>query len=548
LGHFGKTGKWPHNTTPTTQATGRPEDEGSKKPRRSTRRTIIGDIISGHKIRLIDISSMFGQLSTTFTLLSALFVANLSHATAAKKDFDWDIQRREGFPTLAFNNTNVAEIVFLYDVPLLYENKTSRVTVLEADCETIGSNAITHVEDASVDRELTIMVDVDQGTISGSRYYQAINTTNAVIGVCLRVDYLLNGASVNFHNTNLTIDIDLTAEFILNNFQQLRIQSEQDRVNAIIDFPVVVYHCDESNDRLARRPVLVQGAALQMCVELAPSIINENVFVVDILSVDLHQEKTDLNVTHKNIIDGTIPNPLTSKFCQGGICNVKTQLDSSWFSDPIPGEIEATGTAILAFGSLSSGEGQRFLRAPIVFRQRKHAHGVTQLDRELQQGGTGSELAAFTLSTLLKIPSDDDKQQGLFISVIVLVAFLGCCCFCISCRLICDWKKKCLTYAEEGDIIDKSELESTATDDEKFGQAEEGEIVPELDLTHTDEVDITLTDEDSGTNWFTFSDDKHITEEATKREATDPPTEHITEEATESEATDPPDMDTTKTF
>jgi hypothetical protein len=530
------------DTNPATQAAGLRGRRSEKASKTQEKQSSEISLTVCHKIRLIDISSMFGQLSKTFTLLSALFVANLTHATAAKKDFDWDIQPREGFPTVAFNNTKNAEIVFLYDVPLLYENKTSRVTVMEDDCETIGSNAITHLEYASVDRELKVMVDVDQETISGSTYYQAINITNAVIGVCLRVDYLLNGASVNFHVTNLTIDLDLTAEFILNNFQQLRIQSEQDRVNANFDFPIVVYHCDEVNDQLARRPVLAQGTALQMCVELDPVVNNENVFVVDILSVDLHQEKMDLNVTHKNVIDETIPNPLTSKLCEGGICNIKTQLDSSWFSDDIPGEIETTGTAILAFGSLSDGQGQRFLRAPIVFRPRRHVHGGSELDRELQQGGEANELATFTLATLLKIPSEDDKkQQVLFICVIILVALLGCCCFGISARLICIWRKKRLAFAEEGEIIDKAELESAATDDEKFGQAEEGEIVPELDLTHTD-VDITQTDEDSASclaSWTSFFDKQ----EATESGATDPPADPPGMEVTKSEAkADPPEQ------
>ncbi len=166
---------------------------------------------------------MFGQLSTTFTLLSALLVAHLADAN----DFDWDILPREGFPAVAFNNfTTTKEIVFLYDSPLLYESKTYGVTIFDADCKTIGSNAITHLDDASVDRELTVLIDVDQETISKSTYYTAFNTTNAVIGVCLRVDYLLDGDSVNFHETNLTIDIDLTSVFKLSGIKQSEIEYE----------------------------------------------------------------------------------------------------------------------------------------------------------------------------------------------------------------------------------------------------------------------------------------------------------------------------------
>jgi hypothetical protein len=101
----------------------------------------------------------------------------------------------------------------------------------------------------------------------------------------------------------------------------------------------VAYHCNDSSDKLASRPNLAQGEALQLCVEIDATIGDTNIFLTDILSVDLDQTNMDQNVTHKNIIDETVPDFLTSKLCQGGICNIKTQLGSRWFSDPIPGDI-----------------------------------------------------------------------------------------------------------------------------------------------------------------------------------------------------------------
>lgn len=166
---------------------------------------------------------MFVQLSTMLTLLLALFVENLVDAA----DFDWDIKPRQGFPTVVLNSLITTEdIIFRYDTPLLYESKTYRVTVLEDDCKTIGSDAIMHLEDARVDRELIVLVDVDQEIISDSTYYRPINMTNAVIGLCLRVEYLLSGTSVNFHETNLTIDIDMTANFKLSGIKQSEIEYE----------------------------------------------------------------------------------------------------------------------------------------------------------------------------------------------------------------------------------------------------------------------------------------------------------------------------------
>jgi hypothetical protein len=415
---------------------------------------------------------MVGQRSQTFTLLLALLVARLADA-----DFEWDIQPRDGFPTVAFNNfTTTQEIVFMYDAPLLYESKTFGVTVFDADCQTIGSNAITHSEDASVDRELVVLVDVDQGTISNSTYYKSVNLTNAVIGLCLRVDYFLSGDSINFHETNLTINIDLTAGFNITSLEEVRIRALQDTVNTNIDYPVVAYHCNGSNDKLASRPNLTQGDALQLCVELDPTIVNENVFVTDILTVGLDQEKMDSNVTHKNIIDKAIPDFLTSKLCQDGICNVKTQLESIWFSDPIPGDISTTGIAILAFGSISgSGQGLRFLRAPIVFQKSRHVDDSDR-DRKLQQGDDENAFAKFILSTSLTIPSSDDKMSEdkmpalLFVGVSLLGFLLvSCCCYCIIRQFGClrgrgCWKQK------EAEVTIKSEiapeLESTPTSED----------------------------------------------------------------------------------
>jgi hypothetical protein len=284
----------------------------------------------------------------------------------------------------------------------------------------------------------------------------------------LKVDLLWDGESVNFHETNVTIEIDLTADFEIDGLTLIRVESDQDRADGRIQYPVVAYHCDESNVKQVPGPVLAQGQSMQMCVELDPTVINEFVFVVNILSIDLNQEKLDLSVTRKNIIDEAIPNALTSKLCQGGICNIKTQLDSSWFSDPVPGEIEATGTAILAFGSLSSGLRQRFLRVPIVFRQRRHAYSSeidyelqgSEIDRELQQGDDGdSLLSSFILSTSLKISPDDKTQPLVYIAILVaLFSCCGCCCWLT--------KRKFVPLSEEGESKNVPESDNTTSNDE----------------------------------------------------------------------------------
>jgi hypothetical protein len=441
------------------------------------------------------IFSMFGQLSTTFTLLSAVLMASLSNG----KDFDWYIKPKEGYPAVAFNDsTTTKEIIFLYDAPLLYESKTYGVTVFDADCKTIGSNAITHSEDASVDSELTVLLDVDQGTIANSTYYTSINITNAVIGLCLRVDYFFNGDSINFHETNLTVNIDLSADFNITSLEQMRIGALRDTVNTKIDYPVVAYHCNELSDKLASKPNLTQGDALQVCVEIDPTIVEENVFVTDILSLDLDQANMDQNITQKKIIDEGIADALTSKLCQGGICNMKTQLESRWFIDPIPGNINAIGVAILAFGSSGSGQGARFLRAPIVFQKRRHVDG-RERSRKLQQGDDENAFANFILSTSLNLPTLDEKDEKdeqndkipvlIFVGAALMLVLLVSCCCCGIIRQSEYWKHK------EAEATIKSELgpeldstppnEGSPSEDKPAQDVDASEASSEGDITET---------------------------------------------------------------
>lgn len=366
-----------------------------------------------------------------------------------KADFDWDIDPQPGFPSVNFNSNK--EVVFKYDSPLLYEGKTQGVTIFLNDCVTIGSNAITDTSDLSVDRELEVLVDIDQRTIAQSDYYTAINITHASIGLCLRVDYFLENESVNFHETNLTITLDLTANFALENLEQTTISYAQESVISDVEFPVIAYHCDKNSEQ-STNPVLKQGDVLQYCVELDPSIANTNVRVTDILSADLDQENMDSSITHSGIIDATGSGILTEKICANGICNIKTQLDSKWFSDLDPADIYATGIAILAFGSATDPGGrQRFLRAPIIFQERR----VQENDKGL--------LVAYTLASKLKVASNGDGQDDAWITDIAVGgAILGAsfCCCCIWLYFFCKCRK-----AEKEELVETIAADHTEVDE-----------------------------------------------------------------------------------
>ena len=210
----------------------------------------------------------------------------------------------------------------------------------------------------------------------GSVHYKDVNLTNAVIGFCLRIDYNYidndnNTESVNFYETNVTINVDLTANFTLTEITAGRTVADNEAANADLDYPVEAYICMDDNSEVASSPALTQGSFLQVCIKIDNTVVTENVLVEDILLFVVSQP--DGTVTDTRPIVNAQADPLTEKVCrEGGICNVKTQLPSKFFTDINPADLRVDGMAILAFGKASlmpssapSASVARRLRAPI---------------------------------------------------------------------------------------------------------------------------------------------------------------------------------------
>ena len=159
-------------------------------------------------------------------------------------DFDWGIQPEDGFPIIAFNDTNEeSEVVFKYNFTgTLSDRKLLDVSLYQSDCITAADGSLAFTEAINGD-ELDIDLDIIQETISNSVHYKDVNLTNAVIGFCLRVDYNYidndnNTESVNFYETNVTINVDLTANFTLTEISANRSAANNEAANANLDFSV----------------------------------------------------------------------------------------------------------------------------------------------------------------------------------------------------------------------------------------------------------------------------------------------------------------------
>jgi hypothetical protein len=290
-------------------------------------------------------------------------------------DFDWDIQPEDGYPSIAFDDTNEnSEVVFKYNFTgTLNDRKFLDVKLYKNDCVTAADTSLAFINTTSGD-ELDVELDIIQETISNSVHYQDINGTAAIIGFCLRVDYnYVDGdgliESINFYETNVTITVDLTANFTLTEISADRTSADSEAANADLAYPVEAYICLDDNSEVTNPVALAQGSFLQVCVRIDDNVVTDNILVEDILTFVVSQPEG--TATDSQTITNAVANPLTDKICrESGICNVKTQLQSKFFTDINPSDLRVDGVAILAFGKASLMPSSAPTAAPIGRRLR----------------------------------------------------------------------------------------------------------------------------------------------------------------------------------
>jgi hypothetical protein len=368
-------------------------------------------------MRYLQLAIVAATAASTFSL-SLEPAASLSRNLAG--DFDWDIQPEDGYPVIAFSNsTETGEAIFKYNFTgtLDADVKYLTTTLYKTDCSTLADDAgVTFAESVTGD-ELDIDVNVIQATVVGTDHYQGVNSTNAAILFCVRVDYYYKDPddvveSVNFYETNVTINVDLTANFTLSGITADRTLADTDEQDAILDYPVEAYICDGANALVGSPDPLAQGSDLQVCVKIDDTVTVENVNVEDILLFVMTQAGS---AEEQRPIEASTADALTTLDCAigGGICNVRTQVLSKFFTATNPGALQVDGIAILSFGAA-----RRRLRAPL--RGLLKAEDV----RRLQAGGESD----FAVQVGLQgangetVEGDDGANTAAIAAVVVLVA------------------------------------------------------------------------------------------------------------------------------
>jgi hypothetical protein len=302
--------------------------------------------------------------------------ANSNDIARQLADFAWEIEPEDGFPVIAVDDANEnSEVVFKYNYTgTLSANKYLDVNLFQNDCSTVADASLAFIN-TTTGNELDIDLDIIQETISNSVHYQDINPSAAIIEFCLRVDYnYVDGdgltESINFYETIVTITVDLTANFTLSGVSVARFPADSETADFKLDYPVEAYICLDDNSEVGSPAALEQGSILQVCVKMDDTVISENIVVEDILTFVVSQPSG--SATDSKTIANGVADLLTEKVCRAsGICNVKTQLLSKFFTENIPGDLQVNGVAILAFGKASLMPSSaptttvRRLRAPI---------------------------------------------------------------------------------------------------------------------------------------------------------------------------------------
>jgi hypothetical protein len=205
-------------------------------------------------------------------------------------DFNWNVEAVDGFPTIAFNGTNGdSEVVFRYNYTgILNDEKNITISLFEFDCLTEAGSSLGSDGDYSVPGELTVNIDIVQETIAKSALYTELDPTAARIEFCARVDYVYAGDSLNFYETKVTIDVDLTANFTLDSITVER--NGADDASATIDCDVEIYYCYQNYTEVIPSPSYRQGGAMEVCVRVVEEDTHCCVFDIDEMDIDQDED------------------------------------------------------------------------------------------------------------------------------------------------------------------------------------------------------------------------------------------------------------------
>ena len=366
-------------------------------------------------------------LSTAILALSALASTN-AQSTLEEK---WAIGDN---PTFTYDSLDFSLTFpitdFIVQGQAQYELYTSGCkeegTVLGAGSGITGDPLIDTANTVSestvtMDEAATINMSVDPTTISGNADLYSEDTTigavTAQVVFCVRFGLYAGPEEVNFLETVITLDIDLSDGFQIGSIDV----EPRDKLvrTAAQAYEVEGYVC--TDEELPADPALIrnQGAQIRVCVRPDQEARDDGIYMRRIESFTWSRNDGANPITQVAVEDALpASNTLTDLFCAPGelVCNFVSILFASFYATP--GEVTGAGVASMQFGGdntyidLNDGLGGRQYNADnslvTEFFKRRNL-------RSLQEEGEEAAAAEFDLSFDVDqgtLPTFADSNSG----------------------------------------------------------------------------------------------------------------------------------------
>lgn len=265
-------------------------------------------------------------------------------ASASAAASDWYLAAT-GTPTANVGGTNTSEIHLTYEI----SNHFPAVRVFKADCTTPATAVTALLQtpiaiQGSTHLAFDINLDLDETRVSTSNIWTTVDSTTAMIEVCVRVDLLdSTGTSYNFNERKLYVTIDLTQGFTVSGVDVNRAAASVDSTIAQTDYGLTVCQCNQSS--VCSNKPLSQGDAAFLCIK---TTAGSGVTVSTIQQLTYNQT----GVVEIPAIANGLGNGLTDVVNQGTIARIQSQLPSVLFDPANVGiPLVGSGTVVVRFGS-----------------------------------------------------------------------------------------------------------------------------------------------------------------------------------------------------
>ncbi len=288
--------------------------------------------------------------------MSLLLLLLLPFHLSAWTKFDWDLERI-GTSRLKFTEElNTAEISLDYNISL----RDFNISLREVDCstpvdETVATASGSVTQTSLRHANLTIDIDLNQENIASSPIWSNVTVGQGLVELCVRVDLLqpILGVSVHFHETRMSISVNMVQGFQVENVDVDRESPDEEAGDAEVDYTLIACQCNLQFECVALN--LTQGSQALICVQS----LDDGVEILAIDSLTFAQGSYSID----SIVDGQV-DQFTSVSLDDGRARIRNQLLSVFFEQINPEDVTASGFALLGF--TEEGGRQRLLRTKIT--------------------------------------------------------------------------------------------------------------------------------------------------------------------------------------